>query len=250
MADKESGHRAEPHTADLRIEAWAPTRDGCIRQAVLGTVESFLETSGVRPQHTCQHRLTGDRDDDLLVAGGFIELPELQRRGAEVSSRRKELQHKRTSLADERAALARDNQLRSRVHDFATRVHAIIDHLDDTQKQQLLRLLVEDVRVTGWHVQIRLRIALDPPPSPEPPHPTGPPSPTGPTGKPAPNPHAVSTQDGSSSVSDHRRSGRPPRTDQSTVRVLLRSRRSEHLQRGCCNNTFAATRLSRCRGTG
>ncbi|MCW2660308.1 MAG: hypothetical protein JWP83_1460 [Mycobacterium sp.] len=32
--------------------------------------------------------------------------------------------------------------------------------LDDTQKQQLLRLLVEDVHVTGWHV-IRLRIVLD-----------------------------------------------------------------------------------------
>lgn len=38
-----SGHRSVPHTADLRIEAWAPTRDGCIRQAVLGTVESFLD---------------------------------------------------------------------------------------------------------------------------------------------------------------------------------------------------------------
>ena len=82
-------------------------------------------------------------------------------------ARRKELQHKRTSLADERTALARDNQLRRRVHDFAARIHAVIDTLDDTQKQQLLRLLIEDVRVTGWHVQIRLRIALDPPP-PEP----------------------------------------------------------------------------------
>ena len=52
------------------------------------------------------------------------------------------------------------------MHDFAARIHAVIDTLDDTQKQQLLRLLIEDVRVTGWHVQIRLRIALDPPPPP------------------------------------------------------------------------------------
>jgi hypothetical protein len=88
----------------------------------------------------------------------------MQRRATEVAARRKELQHKRTSLADERTALARDNQLRRRVHDFAARVHAVIDNLDDTQKQQLLRMLIEDVRVTGWHVQIRLRIALDPPP--------------------------------------------------------------------------------------
>ncbi len=137
-----------------------------------------------------------------LYQGGFIELPEMQRRSTEVASRRKELQHKRTSLADERTALARDNQLRRRVHDFAARIHAVIDTLDDTQKQQLLRLLVEDVRVTGWHVQIRLRIALDPPP-PEPPHPTGP---TGPTGKPPPQPRPVSTQDGLRSVGAH---GRP-----------------------------------------
>jgi site-specific DNA recombinase len=142
-----------------------------------------------------------------LYQGGFIELPEMQRRATEVSSRRKELQHKRTSLADERAALARDNQLRRRVHDFAARIHTVIDTLDDTQKQQLLRLLIEDVRVTGWHVEIRLRIALDPPP-PRRPHPTGP------TGKssPHPRPVSVSTQDGLRSVGDNYRNVMPDAT--------------------------------------
>jgi SHS2 domain-containing protein len=67
MTDKTSGHRSVPHTADLRIEAWAPTREGAIRQAVLGTVASFLDTSSARPNHTLQRRLTADRDDDLLV---------------------------------------------------------------------------------------------------------------------------------------------------------------------------------------
>jgi SHS2 domain-containing protein len=57
-----------PHTADLRIEAWAPTRDGCIRQAVLGTIASFLDTSSPRAQRIRRRRLTADRDDDLLVA--------------------------------------------------------------------------------------------------------------------------------------------------------------------------------------
>jgi hypothetical protein len=136
-----------------------------------------------------------------LYQGGFIELPEMQRRATEVSSRRKELQHKRTSLADERTALARDDQLRRRVHNFADRIHAVIDTLDDTQKQQLLRLPIEDVRVTGWHVQIRLRIALDAPPS-DPPHPTGPTGPTNPTGKPSPHPRQLSTQDRLRSVGD------------------------------------------------
>lgn len=64
-----SGHRDVPHTADLRIEAWAPTRDECIREAVLGTVESFLDTSAVSaPTRTRRSRLNGERDDDLLAA--------------------------------------------------------------------------------------------------------------------------------------------------------------------------------------
>jgi len=68
MADNSSGHRTVPHTADLRIEAWAPTRDGCIRQAVLGAVESVLDTSTSGPPHTRRRHLAADRDDDLLVA--------------------------------------------------------------------------------------------------------------------------------------------------------------------------------------
>ncbi len=68
MAEQTSGHRSVPHTADLRIEAWAPTRDGCIREAVLGTVASFLDSSSAQPRHTRLSRLTADRDDDLLVA--------------------------------------------------------------------------------------------------------------------------------------------------------------------------------------
>ena len=57
-----------PHTADLRIEAWAPTRNGCIRQAVVGAVESFLDLSSAHADHTRLRRLIADRDDDLLVA--------------------------------------------------------------------------------------------------------------------------------------------------------------------------------------
>lgn len=68
MGDSTLGHRTAPHTADLRIEAWAPTRDGCIREAVLGTVESFLDISVVHPNHTRRCRVTEQRDDDLLVA--------------------------------------------------------------------------------------------------------------------------------------------------------------------------------------
>jgi len=68
MAGIAAGHRGVPHTADLRIEAWAPSRDDCIRQAVLGTVDSFLDISSARPHRTLSRRLTAGSDDDLLVA--------------------------------------------------------------------------------------------------------------------------------------------------------------------------------------
>ena len=68
MAGIAAGHRGVPHTADLRIEAWAPSRDGCIRQAVLGTVDSFLDISSAGPHRSLSRRLTAGSDDDLLVA--------------------------------------------------------------------------------------------------------------------------------------------------------------------------------------
>jgi SHS2 domain-containing protein len=66
--DGEPGHRTVPHTADVRVEAWAPTREECIAQAVLGTVDTFLDTSSVHPEHTHRCQLDGHSDEDLLVA--------------------------------------------------------------------------------------------------------------------------------------------------------------------------------------
>lgn len=68
MDESEAGHRTVPHTADLRVEAWAPTREGCIAQAVLGTVDSFLDTSSAHPSRTHPCQLVGHSDEDLLVA--------------------------------------------------------------------------------------------------------------------------------------------------------------------------------------
>jgi hypothetical protein len=94
--------------------------------------------------------------------------------------------------------LARGNQVHRRIHDFAQQIRGVIDQLDAVQKQQLLRLLIEEVRVTGWHVEIRLRIALDQPPPPDPqepdrsPHPNEPPS----------LPRRLSSEDGLRSIGD------------------------------------------------
>lgn len=40
------GHRTVAHTADTRIEAWAPTVGECLAEAVLGMAESFLDLRG------------------------------------------------------------------------------------------------------------------------------------------------------------------------------------------------------------
>ena len=132
-----------------------------------------------------------------LYQAGLIDLPELQRRSTEVTARQRDLQTKRDTLAAERTALTHGNLLRRRVTDFARQIREVIDQLDRPQRQQLLRLLIEDVHVTGWQVKIRLRIPLDPPDPgqtrPRPRRPT--PSPT--------RPPAVSSQDRLRSVGDH-----------------------------------------------
>jgi SHS2 domain-containing protein len=68
VTDGERGHRAVPHTADIRIEAWAPTREACIAEAVLGTVETFLDVTSVHPTTSRSCQVDDESDEDLLVA--------------------------------------------------------------------------------------------------------------------------------------------------------------------------------------
>ncbi|MFB7631099.1 archease [Streptomyces sp. NPDC056149] len=68
------GHRSVPHTADLRVEAWGPTREVCLAQAVRGVCESFLDMAGAKAARGptgARHRevtVRADTDEDLLVA--------------------------------------------------------------------------------------------------------------------------------------------------------------------------------------
>ena len=135
------------------IAVHAPVPDDQLLAAELARLDRKLEAA------RGEHRRLID-----LYQAGLIDMPELQRRAAAITARQRELDHKRASLAAERAGLARGNRLRHGVESFATRVRAVIDQLDPTQRQELLRLLIEDVQVTGWHVKIRLRIPLDNPP--------------------------------------------------------------------------------------
>jgi site-specific DNA recombinase len=96
-----------------------------------------------------------------LYQAGLIELVELQHRAKELDGRRRSIAEQHQALTEQRDALAKDNRLRQRIGAFAEQAIAALDGLDFDQRQQLLRTVVEEVRVTGWKLDIRLRIPLD-----------------------------------------------------------------------------------------
>lgn len=61
------GHQAVPHTADVRIEAWAPTREECLAEAVHGLVASFAEIPPDTPARQAVCHLAAATDADLLA---------------------------------------------------------------------------------------------------------------------------------------------------------------------------------------
>jgi site-specific DNA recombinase len=96
-----------------------------------------------------------------LYQAGVIEAAELARRAAELQSRRQHLDGERQALTTQRAELTAHNRLGQRIEAFAARALTGLDRLDFDGRQQLLRLMLEDVRVQGWQVELRLRIPLD-----------------------------------------------------------------------------------------
>ena len=67
-ASERAGHRSLPHTADLRVEAWGPTREQCIAEAVTAVVETFVDVGDAQDAVTRTAHLRGAADEDLLVA--------------------------------------------------------------------------------------------------------------------------------------------------------------------------------------
>jgi site-specific DNA recombinase len=126
-----------------------------------------------------------------LYQAGLTDLPDLQRRADGIERRRSDLTARRDALASQQHELAQAGQLHLQLATFAERALAGIDVLDFDQQQALLRLVVEEVEVTGWHVKIQLRIPLDDPSS-------APPSPSTQPSRPGP-----SSQDRLRSVGEH-----------------------------------------------
>ncbi|GGV64788.1 putative protein archease [Streptomyces griseoloalbus] len=63
-----SGHRAVAQEDDVRVEAWAASRENCLAEAVVAMVECFADVSGVRPTGVGRIRLDEASDDDLLAS--------------------------------------------------------------------------------------------------------------------------------------------------------------------------------------
>jgi hypothetical protein len=172
-------------TGERAVAVRAPAPDDQLLDAQLGRLDRKAEAA------QAEHRRLVD-----CYQAGLIELVELQRRVKELDTRRRAITEQRHALADQHDALAKNNRLRQRVGAFAERVLAALDGLDFSQRQQLLRLVVEEVRVSGWNVEIRLRIPLDDHPNGDPPRS---PSPRGPSG-----PRRASSNDSLRSLGTHR----------------------------------------------
>ena len=68
MAERPAGHRSVPHTADARVEAWAPTRERCVAEAVAALVDVFVDVSRAQPVASEDFRVPPAPDEDMLVA--------------------------------------------------------------------------------------------------------------------------------------------------------------------------------------
>jgi site-specific DNA recombinase len=152
-----------------------------VRQALLGPQQLIAAERAVIADAPDENQLVAmqlkrldtvidakDRERTRLLdayQAGLLELDELTRRTATLTTRRERLSQEKDTLTKRSAELATENRLRRRLAGFAERVAASLDELDFEGRQRLLRLVVEKVRVNGWRVEIYLKIPLaDEPP--------------------------------------------------------------------------------------
>ena len=67
-ARAEIGHRLVPRTAGVIVEAWAPTRSGCLEELVRGVVETFADTRNATATREVRLEVGAALDDDVVAA--------------------------------------------------------------------------------------------------------------------------------------------------------------------------------------
>ena len=128
--------------------------------------DELLAAQLARLQRRCDSAEAERRRLVDLYQAGLVDIVELKRRAKELDARRCQAEAEHSALAEQHKALAKDHRLRHRVASFSTTVTNALDGLNFADCQKLLRLVVDEVTVTGWDVQIKLRIPLDDPPEP------------------------------------------------------------------------------------
>jgi site-specific DNA recombinase len=148
-------------------------RELLARPELLAAGEAALATQGPAPDAELvaaqlarlERRLEGADAERRRVAdlyqAGVIDTEEMARRAGELDARRRRLGEERQALVAHHAELGEHTRLAQRIANFAERALAGIEALDFDGRQQLLRLVLEDVRVEGWRVELRLRLPLD-----------------------------------------------------------------------------------------
>jgi site-specific DNA recombinase len=132
------------------VAAHTPAPDDELLTAQLARLQRRLQNA-----HTERGRVA-----DLYQAG-VIDNPEMTRRCREIDTRCRRLAQEHQTLTARQSELAADNRLSASIANFAQHAQHGINTLDFQGRQQLLRLVLEDVRVQGWNVELRLRIPLD-----------------------------------------------------------------------------------------
>jgi DNA invertase Pin-like site-specific DNA recombinase len=170
--------RAEP----LEALVWDHLRQALLHPEILRQGQAVLGARSERPDNellTMQlkrldRRLQQTEAERRRVVDLYqmqaIELREFQTRHREVVERHRQIQQEREALVKDHKELAVNHRLARRIDTFAERVRQGIDGLDFEQRQRLVRLLVEYIRVTGPKVEIHVRIPLDDGPPPEDPN--------------------------------------------------------------------------------
>jgi site-specific DNA recombinase len=140
--------------------------EAALRAATPSTDDALLAAELDRLARKIENNRAERRRLVDLYQSGLLELNEVQRRARDVDTRNDTLTKQHDELIAQRQQLTIDNRLQHRVSDFARRAALGVDRLDFQQRQQLLRLIVDHVSVTGWRVEIHLRIPLDEEPGP------------------------------------------------------------------------------------